>query len=92
MRFNEYVEQAQIFFEKLVETATDDELFAGSYIQGHFDVAVGSAQVAQEILTVSDLNDKVEKSLVKAYRSGELNDEDKQHVVDVWEKLKSLTE
>lgn len=55
MTLKEYVEQAQTFFEHLVEIASDDELFAGSYIQGHFDLAVGYAQVEKLDFTIEDL-------------------------------------
>ncbi|WP_245763852.1 YfcL family protein [Pseudoalteromonas denitrificans] len=90
MTIQEYIDQAQQFFEHLVETASDDELFAGSYIQGHFDLAVGYAEVEALELSIDELNANIEKSLVKAYRNGELSDEDKMHVVTVWEKLKKV--
>jgi hypothetical protein len=91
MTLKEYIDQAQTFFEHLVETASDDDLFAGSYIQGHFDLAVGYAQVEELELTIEELNNNIEKSLVKAYRGGELSDEDKAHVVAVWERLKGIS-
>lgn len=92
MMYLEYVEQAQHFFDQLVEKASDDELFAGGYLRGHFDLAVGYAQVEELALSADELNEKVEKSLVKAYRDGELTDEDKVHVVTIWEQVKALAE
>ncbi|MBE0368822.1 MULTISPECIES: YfcL family protein [Pseudoalteromonas] len=91
MSFQDYVETAQQFFDDLVDKASDDELFAGGYLRGHFDLAVGYAQVEGEALSSTELNDNVEKSLVKAYRNGELTDEDKAHVVSIWEQVKALS-
>ena len=70
MLFQQYVESAQQFFDDLVDRASDDELFAGGYLRGHFDLAVGYAQVEGEDLTPEELNEQIEKSLVKAYRNG----------------------
>ena len=92
MSFQDYVEAAQQFFDDLVDQASDDELFAGGYLRGHFDLAVGYAQVEGELLSPSELNENIEKSLVKAYRNGELTDEDKTHVVSIWEQVKVLSE
>ncbi|NOU49696.1 YfcL family protein [Pseudoalteromonas sp. JBTF-M23] len=90
MSFQEYIDVAQQFFDNLVDRASDDELFAGGYLRGHFDLAVGYAQVAGEEVSVEQLNEEIEKSLVKAYRNGELTEEDKTHVVDIWEQVKKL--
>jgi hypothetical protein len=90
MSYLEYVESAQQFFYNLVEHASDDELFAGGYLRGHFDLAVGYAQVDEQALTIEELNANIEKSLVKAYHNGELNDDDKRHVVVIWEQIKAL--
>ncbi|TMP39015.1 YfcL family protein [Pseudoalteromonas rubra] len=90
MSLQAYIEAAQQFFDELVDRANDDELFAGGYLRGHFDLAVGYAQVEELTLSVDELNAKVEASLVKAYRDGELNEEDKHHVVTIWERLKQL--
>lgn len=91
MSFQDYVTAAQNFFDDLVDKANDDELFAGGYLRGHFDLAVGYAQVEGEDLSPQELNENVEKSLVKAYRNGELTDEDKTHVVSIWEQIKALS-
>lgn len=85
-----YIDAAQQYFDDLVVKATDDELFAGGYLRGHFDLAVGYAQVEELKLTTEQLNEQVESSLVKAYRNGELNEEDKALVVKIWEEVKSL--
>lgn len=91
MPYTDYVEAAQQFFDQLVEHATDDELFAGGYLRGHFDLAVGYAQVEELALSPDELNANIEKSLVKAYRNGELNEQDKAQVVAIWEKVKNIS-
>ncbi|WP_350655115.1 YfcL family protein [Pseudoalteromonas sp. D48-MNA-CIBAN-0056] len=85
-----YIDAAQQYFDDLVVKATDDELFAGGYLRGHFDLAVGYAQVEELNLEITELNDTVEKSLVKAYRNGELNEDDKALVVRIWDEVKAL--
>jgi hypothetical protein len=90
MQFLAYVDQTNEFLDTLIETASDDELFASGYLRGHFDLQVGYAQVEGDDLSIEQLNEKIEKSLVKAYRSGELTDEDRDHVVEIWEKVKEL--
>ncbi|MCF2858233.1 YfcL family protein [Pseudoalteromonas sp. SMS1] len=90
MSFETYVEAAQQFFDELVDRANDDELFAGGYLRGHFDLAVGYAQVEELALAPEELNNKIEESLVKAYKNGELTEDDKTHVVNIWEQVKAL--
>ena len=90
MQFLAYVDQTNEYLDKLIETASDDELFASGYLRGHFDLQVGYAQVEGEDISIDQLNEKIEKSLVKAYRNGELTDEDRDHVVEIWEKVKEL--
>ena len=46
--------------------------------------------VEGENLTPEELNEQIEKSLVKAYRNGELTEDDKTHVVNIWEQVKEL--
>ena len=92
MSFQEYVNAAQLFFDGLVDKASDDELFAGGYLRGHFDLAVGYAQVEGIEISPDELNNNVEKSLVKAYRSGELDENDKSLVVNIWEQVKLLVD
>ncbi|QWV05446.1 YfcL family protein [Pseudoalteromonas shioyasakiensis] len=85
-----YIDAAQQYFDDLVDKATDDELFAGGYLRGHFDLVVGYAQVEELNLSIDELNNQVESSLVKAYRNGELNEEDKELVVRLWDEVKAL--
>ncbi|GAA60927.1 hypothetical protein P20652_2795 [Pseudoalteromonas sp. BSi20652] len=86
-----YIDAAQQYFDDLVIKATDDELFAGGYLRGHFDLAVGYAEVEKLTISIDELNETVEQSLVKAYHNGELNEEDKTLVARLWEEVKALT-
>ncbi len=86
----QYEEKLLTHIDHMVETASDDELFAGGYLRGHFDLAVGYAQVEELNLSIDELNNQVESSLVKAYRNGELNEEDKELVVRLWDEVKAL--
>ena len=85
-----YIDAAQQYFDDLVIKATDDELFAGGYLRGHYDLAVGYAEVEELTISIDELNETVEQSLVKAYRNGELNEEDKTLVVRLCEEVKAL--
>lgn len=85
-----YIDAAQQYFDDLVIKATDDELFAGGYLRGHFDLAVGFAEVENLTISIDELNETVEKSLVKAYHNGELNEEDKTLVARLWEEVNAL--
>ncbi|WP_105255313.1 YfcL family protein [Pseudoalteromonas sp. T1lg75] len=90
MPYSNYVDAAQHFFDDLVDHADDDQLFAGGYLRGHFDLAVGYAQVENLALSPQELNEQIEQSLVKAYRNGELTDIDRDHMVAIWEQVKAL--
>ncbi|MEI8706167.1 YfcL family protein [Pseudoalteromonas sp. B62] len=85
-----YIDAAQQYFDDLVIKATDDELFAGGYLRGHYDLAVGYAEVEKLTISIDELNETVEQSLVKAYRNGELNQEDKTLVARLWDEVKAL--
>jgi hypothetical protein len=41
-------------------------------------------------ISIDELNETVEQSLVKAYHNGELNEDDKRLVVRLWEEVKAL--
>jgi len=90
MSLANYIDAAQQYFDDSVVKATDDALFAGGYLRGHFDLAVGYAEVEKLTISIDELNETVEQRLVKAYRNGELNEEDKTLVARLWEEVKAL--
>ncbi|HDS8345491.1 TPA: YfcL family protein [Proteus mirabilis] len=69
-----------------VEHATDDELFAGGYLQGHITLAI--AELEQENNTqLSALKSRVEESIQKAIKTGELSPPDQILVLSTWHDL-----
>ncbi|QIF98670.1 YfcL family protein [Proteus terrae] len=69
-----------------VEHATDDELFAGGYLQGHITLAI--AELEQENNTqLEALRARVEESIQKAIKAGELSPPDQALVLSTWHDL-----
>ncbi|CDG18335.1 YfcL family protein [Xenorhabdus doucetiae] len=69
-----------------VEHASDDELFAGGYLRGHLTLAV--AELEQEgANTVEQLHQRVEESIHKAIKAGELAPPDQALVLATWQAL-----
>ena len=69
-----------------VEHATEDELFAGGYLQGHITLAI--AELEQENNTqLSALKSRVEESIQKAIKAGELSPPDQILVLSTWHDL-----
>ena len=69
-------DDAQAYFDEFVVSGTDDELFASGYLRGHVDLVLGSAIVAEETLEWTQFVAKVEDSINKAIKSGELEQND----------------
>lgn len=86
-----FIEKTNQVFDALVETGTDDELFAGGYLRGHFDLALGHLQITAEDFTIETLLSDVEQSLSKAIDQGELNAQDIVLVRSLMEKITALT-
>lgn len=85
-----YIDAVAEVFDQAVATATDDELFAGGYLRGHFDLAVGGLLVAAEPFTTNDIQQRVDASVADAIARGELNDADAALVLQLWQQLKRL--
>ncbi|CAM3666515.1 YfcL family protein [Xenorhabdus thuongxuanensis] len=72
--------------DDMVEQASDDELFAGGYLRGHLTLAV--AELEQEgANTIEQLHQRVEESIHKAIKVGELTPPDQILVLATWQKL-----
>ncbi|AYA39788.1 YfcL family protein [Xenorhabdus nematophila] len=72
--------------DNMVEYASDDELFAGGYLRGHLTLAV--AELEQEgAKTIDQLHQRVEESVYKAIKAGELTPPDQVLVLATWQKL-----
>lgn len=86
----QFIDAAADLFDALVPVATDDELFASGYLRGHFDLAVGTLQVAEAPFTASDVMAQVSTTLQQAITQGELSESDQQHVNAIWLSLQQL--
>ncbi|ANE74230.1 MULTISPECIES: YfcL family protein [Dickeya] len=72
--------------DNMVEHANDDELFASGYLRGHLTLAVAEAEAHGE-QTAQALHARVQESLNKAIKNGELSPPDQTLVAQVWESL-----
>lgn len=72
--------------DDMVESASDDELFASGYLRGHLTVAVAEAEENGEH-TAEALKIRVQDGLDKAIRAGELSPRDQLLVQGMWENL-----
>ena len=86
----QFIDAVASLFDALVPVATDDELFASGYLRGHFDLAVGTLQVADEPFAAADVIKQVNDTLTQAIANGELNAEDQQHVAAIWQRIQQL--
>lgn len=72
--------------DDMVEHASDDELFAGGYLCGHLTLAVAESEENGEH-SAEQLRARVQNSLEKAIKAGELSPPDQVLVLGMWEKL-----
>lgn len=86
-----FIEAAANLFDALVPVASDDELFASGYLRGHFDLAVGTLEVAAQPFSAADVVQQVNDTLHQAIANGELNPQDQQHVNAIWQRLQQLS-
>lgn len=75
----------------MVDTATDDELFAGGYLRGHISLAVARAELEGKTL-VRDVKSYVLRSLNEAILQGELSEQDEKLVQAMWIRLQQQAE
>ncbi|EPL8094889.1 YfcL family protein [Morganella morganii] len=72
--------------DDMVEHATDDELFAGGYLQGHLTLAVAELEQSGDH-SVEALHNRVEESIRQAISAGELTPPDQVLVLETWKRL-----
>lgn len=72
--------------DDMVEHATDDELFAGGYLQGHLTLAVAELEQSGDH-SVEALHNRVEESIRQAISVGELTPPDQVLVLETWKRL-----
>lgn len=69
-----------------VEDASEDELFAGGYLRGHLTLAVAEGEAEGE-QQAEQLKVRVQQSIEKAIKAGELSPPDQILVLATWESL-----
>jgi hypothetical protein len=86
----QFIDAVADLFDALVPVASDDELFASGYLRGHFDLAVGTLEVAAAPFAAADVLAQVNSSLNQAIANGELGQQDQQHVAAIWLRVQQL--
>ena len=72
--------------DDMVESASDDQLFAGGYLRGHLTQSVAELELLGES-SPQALKQQVELSLQAAIRQQELSPPDQVLVLSLWEEL-----
>ncbi|MGB7802249.1 YfcL family protein [Buttiauxella sp.] len=72
--------------DEMVETASDDELFASGYLRGHLTLAVADLEHGEDH-SPDALHTAVSNSLEKAIQAGELSPRDQSLVLGMWDNL-----
>ncbi|PJC85418.1 hypothetical protein CSW98_14600 [Vibrio sp. HA2012] len=80
----EFEEQLLEQIDNAVETASDDELFAGGYLRGHISLSAAACEAAGED-DIQELKARIELSLEAA--KGELSPADRAVVSALWNTL-----
>ncbi|GLQ75274.1 hypothetical protein CW749_13695 [Vibrio sp. vnigr-6D03] len=83
----EYEEKMLELIDSKVETASDDELFAGGYLRGHISLSAAACEAAGET-EITDLKVRIEESLEGA--KSELTPADRIIVSELWHQLHKL--
>ncbi|MDF2153781.1 YfcL family protein [Vibrio sp. CAU 1672] len=82
----EFEEKLLELIDARIETASDDELFAGGYLRGHISLSAASCE-EDGINDVAELKSRIAHSL-EAARS-ELTPADRVIVTDLWQELQA---
>ena len=80
----QYEEKLLNLIDLMVETASDDELFAGGYLRGHISLSAANCEM-NGVSTIDAMNSAVDVSLAEA--QSELNPADQLIVKTMWEQL-----
>ena len=80
----QYEETLLELIDQQVETASDDELFAGGYLRGHISLSAADCE-AEEISDLDELKKRIVQSLDNA--KSELSPADRLIVYDLWQQL-----
>lgn len=81
---HDYEEQLLQLIDDNIDSATDDELFAGGYLRGHISLAVADCE-QQGITDIEQMQLKVKQSLLDA--KSELSPSDYVLVCQMWQNI-----
>ncbi|MCD9475616.1 YfcL family protein [Photobacterium phosphoreum] len=84
---HDYEQKLLQLIDDNIDSATDDELFAGGYLRGHISLAVADCE-QQGITNIAQMQQKVKQSLLDA--KSELSPLDYSIVLALWQKLAEL--
>ncbi|WP_299690281.1 YfcL family protein [uncultured Vibrio sp.] len=82
----EFEEKLLEVIDARIESASDDELFAGGYLRGHISLSVASCE-EEGIEDVAEVKARIEQSLDDA--RAELTPADRTIVNDLWVELQN---
>ncbi|MEI2263668.1 MULTISPECIES: YfcL family protein [Erwiniaceae] len=83
---DEFEARILALIDNMVESASDDELFASGYLRGHLTLAVAEIEQSGEH-TPEALQIQVLNSLENAIHAGELSPRDQALVLGMWDNL-----
>ncbi|WLS80119.1 YfcL family protein [Erwinia pyri] len=83
---DEFEARILALIDEMVESASDDELFASGYLRGHLTLAVAEIEQKGEH-TPEALQIQVQQSLQNAIHAGELSPRDQALVIGMWDNL-----
>lgn len=69
-----------------VDDASQDELFAGGYLRGHLTLAIAELETENKN-NIDALSERVEASIDKAIKAGELSPPDQRLILNTWRML-----
>ncbi|GAA6185199.1 MULTISPECIES: YfcL family protein [Alteromonadaceae] len=81
-----FIQQAESQLDGVVETGTDDELFIAGYLHGHFSLVVSQA-LSSEQANIETLDTLLSENLNSAFEQKELEPEDQQKVLMLWQSI-----
>ena len=84
----QYEDKLLTLIDQTVETASDDELFAGGYLRGHISLSAANCEM-EGTSSIEAMNKAVDASLTKA--QSELTPADQIIVKDMWAQLQQGT-
>ncbi|MFA3789756.1 YfcL family protein [Aliiglaciecola sp. SL4] len=81
-----FIQQAESQLDAVVDNGTDDELFIAGYLHGHFSLVVSQA-LSSEQASIETLDKLLCANLDSAFAQKELEPEDQQKVLLLWQSL-----